>query len=303
MGSHRQEVIEGPGDDAAVVRMGNEQWTICADTMVAGVHFIEHQNAYDVGFKSLAVNLSDTLAMGAEPVWAILCITHPTGDEEWIQQFSQGFDYLAKHFGVCLIGGDTTRGPLSVSVTVGGRLSSKAVLRSGANIGDTIFLSSTLGDAAIGLKMTFGDYRSDPEDHEFCLNKLNQPLPDISMAPIIRQWATAAIDISDGLLGDLNHILQASHNVGAQLNLSTIPLSPAGQRYIDRTTCWETILAGGDDYILCFCVAENEANKLKNTHVGARIFSIGKITSQPGIHFLNEPEGFLFGQTTSFNHF
>jgi len=307
IGKSRQEIIEGPGDDAAVVRMGNSEWTICADTMVSGVHFFDSQDAFDVGFKCLAVNLSDTIAMGATPVWAILCLTHPDGNEDWIGRFSDGFHELAEKSAVSLIGGDTTSGPLTVSVTVGGQLYGPPVLRSGAGVGDIIFLSNTVGDAAVGLKIAQGEYEASEMDRKACLEKLNRPYPDLSYVSPLCKFASAAIDISDGLLADLGHILTASGGVGAKLDLSTIPMSHAAKNYLTNngqaSENWQTILSGGDDYILCFCVPRNQIENLETQFPNIQLFRIGEIVEQTGIEVQNAPAGLILSQRTGFDHF
>ena len=307
IGKSRQEVIEGPGDDAAVVRMGKEDWTICADTMVSGVHFFDHQDAFDVGYKSLAVNLSDTIAMGATPVWAILCLTHPDGNEDWMKRFSDGFHELAEKSAVSLIGGDTTSGPLAVSVTVGGQLHDSPVLRSGARVGDIIFLSDTVGDAAIGLKIALGEYEASEIDRKACLEKLDRPNPDLSYVSPLREFASAAIDISDGLLADLGHILTASGDVGGKLDLSAIPISHAAQNYLaingQTSESWQTILSGGDDYILCFCVPRNQTENFETQFPDIQLFRIGEVVEQPGIEVLNAPAGLVLSPQKGFDHF
>ena len=226
--SKSSEVVVGIGDDGAVVKSGiNEQTVLVTDTLVAGVHFPERTAPQDLGYKLLAVNLSDLAAMGATPNWFLLNLVMPDADESWLQGFSTGLFSLAEEYSVALIGGDTARGPLCVSATVGGHVrSGTALRRNGAQVGDQLWISGTLGDAAIGLDLLGGVLGATGEDMDYLVGRLNRPKPRIELGLSLGAVATAGIDISDGLLADLGHILKESGALGAIVDVSCLPLSP-----------------------------------------------------------------------------
>jgi thiamine-monophosphate kinase len=243
--------ILGVGDDAALLRVADGmELAVSTDMLVAGTHFLPDADAFLLGHKTLAVNLSDLAAMGAVPRWATLALSLPGADEDWLHRFSQGFFALADEHGVELVGGDTTRGPLTLSVTIMGEVpQGLALRRDGAAAGDDIWVSGPLGAAAAGLAHLQGRIAL-PEDARIsCLAALHQPTPRIALGLALRGIASSAIDISDGLLADLGHILESS-GVGAELEFATIP---AGMpRDIDATLFQHCVLSGGDDYELCF---------------------------------------------------
>jgi len=215
------------------------------DTLVAGIHFPEDIPPADLGWRSLAVNLSDLAAMGAEPRCCLLSLTLPAGDEKWLEAFSQGFHELAASSGAVLVGGDLTRGPLSISVQVTGEVpAGKALLRSGARPGDRLCIGGIPGEAAAGLALWQSGERSGS-----LLKSFLRPAPQLSLGMKLRGLASACIDISDGLLADLTHILQAS-GVGAQLNLYALPTSAALAN--SGLSVQSLQLCGGDDYLLLF---------------------------------------------------
>ncbi len=247
----RGDVALGIGDDAALLDVpASRQLVACTDTLVAGVHFPSGTAPEDIGWKSLAVNLSDLAAMGAEPAWALLALTLPDADAQFVERFANGFATLADKHAVALIGGDTTQGPLSITVTTLGFIPVGAVLaRDGARAGDSVFVTGTLGDAAGALEWLL-DGRCAPAA---LLARLHRPEPRIAAGLALRGLANACIDVSDGLLADLGHVCAAS-GVGVELDAGALPLSSALVANFDAGACRQFALAGGDDYELCFTV-------------------------------------------------
>ena len=250
----RDDVQLGIGDDAAILAMPANQEQIAAlDTMVEGVHFLHGTAPADLGWKALAVNLSDLAAMGASPAWALLGLTMPRPDAAFIDGFTAGFAELARPYRLALVGGDTTRGPLTISVALHGFAPpGKAIRRSGARVGDAVLVTGTLGDAAAGLHcLQHGLADAAPAD--FLIARLHRPTPRIAAGLVLREVAHACIDVSDGLLADLDHICAAS-GVGAEIDASLLPLSPAMMNLFDDASAQRFALTGGDDYELCFTV-------------------------------------------------
>lgn len=281
------DVILGVGDDAAVLRVPDgHELIVTTDTMVAGVHFPDSASAEDIGHKLLAVNLSDLAAMGAEPRWASLALTLPDVDEDWLDGFCRGLFGLAAKHNVALIGGDTTRGPLTLSITLHGLVAEgQALRRDGARPGDAIYVSGCLGDAGLVLEYISGnlDAIDITEDITEILPRLHRPTPRVELGQALHDVANAAIDISDGLLADLGHILKASE-VGARLELEALPLSPSVQS-ITASGDWSLPLAGGDDYELCFTVPLERENTLqeKLATLDVTATRIGQIEAEPGL--------------------
>lgn len=255
----RDDVRLGIGDDGAVLAVpADHELVVSTDTLVAGVHFPSLTAPFDIGWKALAVNLSDLAAMGATPAWALLALTMPSADMAWIEKFADGFAALACEHRLALVGGDTTRGPLSITITVFGVApAGAAITRSGAQPGDWVCVTGTLGDAAAGLACV---QARDDSAHEL-IGRLNRPVPRIAAGLLLRNVASAAIDISDGLLADLGHICVRS-GVGAELCVDDLPMSAAFAEYADASTRQRLQLAGGDDYELCFSVAPDDAPAL-----------------------------------------
>ena len=280
----------GIGDDAAIVQVPDGyELVVSTDTLVSGVHFLADTVPYDVGFKSLAVNLSDMAAMGAEPRWATMALTVPSNDSEWMDKFSRGFADLADRYSVSLIGGDLTRGPLTVTIQILGIVpAGTAIKRSTARPGEEIYVTGVLGDAALALSVL------KKNTHEFemlpaaCREHLLRPLPRIEAGLAIRSIAGAAIDISDGLAADLQHILEAS-SVGAEIELVKLPLSDTLQSLGQEKTI-ELALTGGDDYELCFTAPARYRNELVNiaSESGCEITCIGKIVEGREVIWKNE---------------
>ncbi|HOY70366.1 MAG TPA: thiamine-phosphate kinase [Methylotenera sp.] len=243
----------GVGDDAALISLSaGMELAISADMLVAGTHFFADCDAEQLGWKSLAVNISDMAAMGANAKWATLAIALPDINHPWLAAFSQGFFACADAFNVDLIGGDTTRGPLTISVQMMGEVpAGLAIKRSGAKIGDDIWVSGQLGGAAIGLAHLQKKLQLESDVLQTSLAALHSPTPRAALGVALRSVATSCIDISDGLLADLGHILKAS-NVGATLNLADIPCHDFLRNRINETEFQQYVLAGGEDYELCF---------------------------------------------------
>jgi thiamine-monophosphate kinase len=276
----RDDVILGIGDDCALLgcRPG-QSLAVSMDTLVAGRHFLPNDPAEAVGHKALAVNLSDLAAMGAEPAWATLALTLPESDDAWVAGFMTGFSRLAAEHGVQLVGGDTTAGPLSITCQVHGWVDPQAALRrSGARAGDRLFVSGTLGDAALALRHRLaGDAPCGLE------GRLDRPEPRVALGRLLAGYATAAIDISDGLLADLRHVCDASGS-GARIELARLPLSPAVIAECGGAD-WRLPLAGGDDYELLFAVPAERVDELVGecSKAGNAIHPIGEFTASPGV--------------------
>jgi len=265
----------GVGDDAALLKVSDDYvLAVSSDMLVSGTHFFPDADPFMLGHKTLAVNLSDMAAMGATPRWATLAIALPAADETWLERFSAGFFALAQQHGVELIGGDTTRGPLNLCVTIMGEVdATQALRRSGAQPGDEIWVSGKLGDAALALAHLQGHVALSADEFAACAPALHQPQPRVALGLALCGIANSAIDISDGLLADLAHILDASQ-VGAELDLSAIPVSAIMQVHLDRPTGFQCVLSGGDDYELCFTVpVSRHADVLRIGEQLARFFS------------------------------
>lgn len=248
-------IIKGIGDDAAIVSVPcDKQLVVTSDTLISGVHFPPETKPHAIGHKALAVNLSDLAAMGADPAWFTLAITLPEHNEAWLRAFSTGLKDLARQQGISLIGGDTTRGSLSITITAMGLAASEdLMLRSSAEHNDKLYVTGTLGDAAAGLAMVQGGLK---QHSQHCKDQLDYPQPRNVESKCIHKYATTCIDISDGLLADCQHILEAS-NVGAVIALDKIPLCD-DLNEMDKNTALNYALNGGDDYELLFTVSDDK---------------------------------------------
>jgi len=302
----RDDVLLGIGDDCAILSPPpGKQLAVSTDTLISGVHFPINTSAEDIGYKSLAVNLSDLAAMGAEPAWVSLAISIPDVNEAWISGFMQGFNQLAIEHNVALIGGDTTRGPLSITVSVTGFVdTAKSLKRSNAKVGDVIFVTGNLGDARLGLEELLGNVSIPDEDSKsYFLNCLNRPEPKVSIGQLLTNYPVAAIDLSDGLLADLKHICKAS-STGAVVQLEKIPLSEYLINTLDNKPNWSIICNAGDDYELCFTCPPNCTDDLLSTLIknGINVFPIGVIDNTCEITcFLNAEQYLNLG--SGYNHF
>lgn len=256
------QVKLGVGDDCALLDVPKGyELAITTDTMVEGVHFFSDVAPEDLAYKLLAVNLSDLASMGAQPIAVSLAMTLPQLDEEWLERFATHFVDFSRNFGVDLIGGDTTKGPLILSLQAMGLVPrGRALKRSNAKPGDYIYITQSVGDAGLGLKVQKGEYDAGPET-EKVLSCFNRPIPRIEEGIKIQNHASSCIDISDGLLADLMHVLEAS-GVGASISWEQIPLSVAVHKYIEETGDWQMPLNAGDDYELCFTISPQKQSSL-----------------------------------------
>ena len=274
------QVAVGIGDDGAVINLtAGKQAVVVMDTLVADVHFRESQPADSIGHRALAVNLSDIAAMGAVPRWATLSLTLSKVDENWLNGFAHGFFELAGRHEVNLIGGDTTAGPMTVCVTVGGEVEAEGVLRrAGAQPGDFVYLSGRIGGAAAALSSTEGYV--DPVLHR----ALCWPQPRTELGSALGRIANSAVDISDGLLADLSHVLNASGGLGAEIEADSLPLVESAVALLGRQAALELALGGGDDYELCFTAPKNRHQKILETghRLGQDLIRIGQITEHGG---------------------
>jgi len=258
-GASRADVSLGVGDDCALLRLQRGMdLAVSIDTLAGGVHFFADCDPEGLGHKCLAVGLSDLAAMGAEPAWATLALTLPGADERWLAGFSRGFCSLAAAHGVSLVGGDTTRGPLSITVQVHGSVpSARAVTRDGAGTGDLVCVSGILGEAGLALRLL----RAGEPVPQHLRERLERPNPRVELGLALRGLATAMIDISDGLAADLGHILEAS-GVGAEIQLGTLPLSAEVASVVEESGDWGLPMASGDDYELCFTLPPERRGEL-----------------------------------------
>ncbi|HJU06858.1 MAG TPA: thiamine-phosphate kinase [Rhodanobacteraceae bacterium] len=290
----RGDVVLGIDDDAALLQPPpDRQLVACTDTLVAGVHFPHDTVPEDIGWKSLAVNLSDLAAMGAQPAWTMLALTLPEADERFVERFADGFAELARRHDVALIGGDTTQGPLSITVSAFGFVpEGQALLRSGARVGDAVFVTGTLGDAAGALEMLRDRGPGTGDRVNSVLNllpRLHSPEPRIAAGLALRGIANACIDVSDGLLADLGHICRAS-NVGAEIEANALPISQSLHQAFAPELCRDFALAGGDDYELCFTASEENAQRVAEafSQLDCGVARIGRIVAEPGVRVLDE---------------
>lgn len=310
----RRDVCVGIGDDCALIAVPQgKQLAVSVDTSVAGVHFLPEAPAHSIGWRALAVSLSDLAAMGAQPAWFTLAISLPDVDESWLAEFSRGMADLSQRYGVALIGGDTTRGQLSMSVQVQGYVTPGAAWRrNGAKPGDIIYVSGRLGAAAAGLRIAQNllaeglsipdltvlndDNCGMPESDVVALKSYLYPTPRFDLIPMLSSRVSSAIDISDGLLSDLGHLLAAS-GVGANLDHNRIPCFD----HLDMAAelCSESALSGGDDYELCFTVSPQRRLELEVGAEQSRIslYPIGMVTAHEGIR------GIPSNLSTGFDHF
>lgn len=297
----RKDVLLGIGDDCALVKVSPDQTlAVSTDTLVSGVHFPKNTLAQDIGYKALAVNLSDLAAMGAKPVWVMLALTLPKPDEKWLKDFCIGFFKLIDKYHLQLIGGDTTRGDLSITVQVFGLVpSNKALRRSQAKPGDGIYVTGALGDAALALKYLQKKIPLQKKLGTRVLERLNHPIPCIETGLALRNIAHSAIDISDGLVADLSHILAASR-VGARVCVEDVLISPV-LATLDREMALTLALNGGDDYELCFTVPLKKEKLLKK--LKGHVTRIGEIEAKPGLRLHYRDGKRYTGKIAGYRHF
>lgn len=304
----RDDVVLAGGDDCASVAVPeNKLLMITTDTLIAGVHFPEQTAAEDIAYKAVMVNLSDLAAMGAMPAWITLAITLPEIDEDWLSRFSSSLSQVLQRFNVSLIGGDTTKGHLSITVQAMGLCDEGRMLRrSQARAGDSIFVTGYLGDAAIGLTAVLNNL--DDAKLSSCINRLNRPEARVDFAQELVLYSSCAIDISDGLVADLGHIIHAS-SCGARVKLSGVPVSSAAQyyfaNYCKSIIDWPMLLSAGDDYELCFTVNtsnDHAVKELAKKHQ-LQVTRIGEITESQELIILNDENQSMSFDGTGYKHF
>ena len=303
----RKDVSTGIGDDCAILTVPEKQQVaISTDTLVSGIHFLPTISPEDLAYKALAVNISDLAAVGADPAWASLALTLPKVDNDWLEAFSRSLFALAEYYSIQLIGGDTTKGSLSLTITIQGLVpQGMALLRSGAKIGDWIYVTGFLGDSAAGLAVLQNRLQpSQPESRDYFITRHLRPQPRLLQGQALRSLASAAIDISDGLISDLNHILTAS-GCGARINLDALPYSTAMKSQVSKEQAEVWALSGGEDYELCFTVPEinRGALDIALAHTGADFHCIGQIMPvAEGIRYLREGKE-VHPNLKGFDHF
>ena len=298
-GAQRTDVRLGVGDDAALLAVpGGSELVAAIDTLVAGVHFPLGSPPASIGHRALAVNLSDLAAMGARPAWALLALTLPQADESWLEEFATGFGDLARAHGVALVGGDTTRGPLCISVQLLGHVAAgEALTRGGGRAGDVLFVSGTCGDAAAGLAIEQRQLEADAEARARLRERFLWPTPRVALGERLRGLASACIDVSDGLLADAGRLASASH-AGAELAWADVPLSQSLLEVLGEVRARELALGGGDDYELCFAVPPQNIVRLTAQLPPQewRYTRIGTLRAQPGAVVLRD------GTVMEFSH-
>lgn len=298
-------IVLGIGDDCALVApTPGQQLAISSDMLVEGRHFFPHADPARLGHKSLAVNLSDLAAMGARPLGFTLALALPAADPDWLEGFSRGLLALADRHRCTLIGGDTTKGPLNICITIFGEIPPNAALRRDtAQAGDDVWISGTLGDARLALAGLMDELTLPADAAAMAEERLHAPTPRIELGAALRGIAHAAIDLSDGLVGDLGHILHRS-GVGAILDVDSLPCGPMLLRQpIDLRRRFA--LAGGDDYELCFTAPPaRRAEVLHAAQASATpVTRVGSIETKPGLHLRDSAGQPLDLQLHSFDHF
>nr|WP_315079099.1 thiamine-phosphate kinase [uncultured Kosakonia sp.] len=289
----RRDVETGIGDDCALLNVPEKQTlAISVDTLVAGNHFLPDIDPADLAWKAMASNLSDLAAMGADPAWLTLALTLPEADEAWLQAFSDSLFEQISYYDMQLIGGDTTRGPLSMTIGIHGYVpAGRALKRSGAKPGDWIYVTGTPGDSAAGLAILQNRLTvSDSDDAAYLKKRHLRPTARVLQGQALRNLASSAIDLSDGLISDLGHILKAS-GFGARIDLDAIPLSDAMRRHVEPDQALRWALSGGEDYELCFTVPELNRGALDVAigQLGAPFTCIGQMGADgEGLYFTRE---------------
>ena len=299
-------VVLGIGDDCALLAPpAGFELAITSDTLIAGRHFPQQSFAFDIGWKSLAVNLSDLAAMGAHARWFTLALALPEADERWLAGFTEGLKALADESRVSLVGGDTTRGPLTITITALGVVpAGQALRRSGAKRGDRICVSGTLGDAALALDHWRSGGPSRSDDALTLRARLDRPTPRLALGEALRGLAHAAIDLSDGLAADLSHVLKAS-GVGAQLYAERLPASPGFERMAPAADRARLQLAGGDDYELCVCIPAARLSEARHqaSLLGLALTDVGEIVAGSGLQIFDAQHEPLAFTELGYRHF
>jgi thiamine-monophosphate kinase len=298
--------VLGVGDDCALLApTPGMQLAVSTDMLLEGRHFAPQDSPAGLGHKSLAVNLSDLAAMGATPRWATLSIALPSADDAWLTAFARGFFRMADQHDIELVGGDTTRGALTISITVIGEVPpGQALRRDGAQAGDDVWVSGVIGSAALALAYRQGRLFMEQVDAAKVLPALYLPTPRVALGIALRGIASSAIDISDGLLGDLGHILERS-KVGAMVEFAAVPTLPVAQAYLHEPVARDCVLAGGDDYELCFTAPADRRDAVAAAaqSAGVAVTRIGRITAEPGLAVVDGNGHPLHFDRTGYDHF
>ncbi|MFN3234660.1 MAG: thiamine-phosphate kinase [Gammaproteobacteria bacterium] len=297
------ETIHGSGDDCAIIETPSGfQTAISIDTMVENIHFFSDTDPFDLGYKALAINLSDLAACGATPKWFTGALTLPHYNESWLHAFAKGLSTCAKEYQCQLIGGDLTHGPtLTITIQVDGLLpKAQAILRSGAKADDGIYVSGSLGLPSLALKHLQKKLQLDSNDIAAATHALTHPTPMVKLGEALRGIATSMIDISDGLMADLQHILTAS-NVGAEIDLDTLPIAPPVLKSLSNKDSIVHALSGGDEYKLCFTAPKTkELDALKQSF---EITRVGTVIKNNEVILKNNTHGVTLEMLSGYRHF
>ena len=305
-GYKRKDVVIGIGDDCAVVNVPeNQQLAVTTDTLVAGVHFLENAPAKSVAYKTVAVNLSDLAAMGAEPAWISLSLSLPEVHETWLTDFVDGLYELTQYYSVQLVGGDTVKGPMAMTITAQGFIPPGSELtRSNAKPGDWVYVTGSLGDAGAGLDILQGKLAVTGESRDVLVNRHYYPTPRVAVGTALRRIATSCIDVSDGLISDLTHILEAS-GCGANIHVDRLPLSRALTSAVDNEQAIEYALSAGDDYELIYTVSEEQRGSLETSLACTNVKAtcIGQLTGHAGqLSLLKDNQPFVPVKQRGYEH-
>lgn len=302
----KNDILLNSGDDCAAIEVPADQALLLTmDTLVAGKHFPDNTDPFDIGYKALAVNLSDLAACGALPRFMTLSLTLPNADASWLQKFSDGLFTLANQLDVSLIGGDLTQGPLSITIQAHGICPKNKILkRSGAKLGELICVTGHPGHAGVGLKLVQKKIQLPLEKHEPFLQALRRPAPRVAAGILLREFATSAIDVSDGLIQDLSHII-ANTQFGANVNIDTLPIQAMLEAGLSKEYAIHLALTNGDDYELCFTLPVDHYDTvfkcLSNLNIPTTV--IGQIITEPGIRLFDDNDQTLELASTGFQHF
>lgn len=300
------ELLLGPGDDCAIIRPpAGEELCLSIDTLVNGVHFPAGSPAALVASRALTTSLSDLAAMGASPLVFTLSLTIPEYRAAWMKEFADSLRKCSTRYAIALAGGDLTRGPLSVTVQVVGSVpAGKALRRSGAVTGDDIYVSGTVGDAWLGLKICAGEIAAAGDDGSYLRDRFAAPEVRIDLGRALRGVASAAIDVSDGLVQDLGHIAEMS-GVGATVDMERLPISEPLERIVGRDGANRAALAGGDDYELCFTAPRSRGESISRiaASTGVRLTRIGRVVSESGVRCVDRTGNAIESPQTGYLHF
>lgn len=306
-GPKRKDVILGVGDDAALTKVPQDQLLVVAtDTMVENVHFFPDTSPRSIGHRALAVNLSDFAAMGAEPAWASVALTLPDANEAWLKEFSDGLFEIAEYYNVQIIGGDTTRGPLAITISLKGFVAEeKAIRRDGAKVGDWICVTGQLGASALAVDAKINSLTFDNPYRANLEQRFEYPAARLAAGQVLKHAATAAIDISDGLLQDLQHILTAS-GVSADVHVDKLPIDDNVIACVETSRAEELALTGGEDYEILFTIPEGKKGYVEQnaTAMGVNFSCIGQIRKPgEGIRLFKNGEPYVGFEHRGYQHF